>query len=99
LNVIFDTLIEERSGYNVKYKERNKNGAALDYSVVAAVQGRSLEHETEALKQSLAKYGLHCCNYKQRTRRKHLFLVSPSDYPSDYGYGVDLVTITLAKVE
>jgi len=97
LNVIFDTLIEERSGYNVQYKVRNKNGAALDYAVVAAVQDRSLNCETEALKQSLAKYGLHCCYYNQRKRHKHLR--SPSDYPSGYGYSVDLVTITLAKVE
>ena len=82
LNVCFQTSNGERIG-------------SLDYAVVAAVQGRSLEHGTEALNQSLAKYGLHCCNYNTSTSRDKMR--NNPRYSSDYD--IDIVTIILAKVE
>ena len=77
LHVRFDTTIGEGSG-------------SLDYAVVTAVQGRSLEHWIEALNKSLAKYGLHCCNYNTSTRQH---------YSAQSRNNPDVVAITLAKVE
>jgi hypothetical protein len=85
LNVCFDTSIQEGS-FNYKARQKNET-TALDYAVVAAVQGLKLPQKplTEVLNQSLAKYGLHCVNYIGRMRRT--------------SNAADSVTITLAKVE
>ena len=77
---------------NVCFQTSNGEGSgSLDYAVVAAAQDRSLAHGTEALNKSLAKYGLHCCNYNTS--------ISRNNYNATRHNPPDVVTITLARVE